>query len=358
MRERTEIMASPTRAQQIFLYIAPFPAFAVFKIWSGMGQGPGSLLTAVSCMLAYCVFIIWLAYRWDRPTYFDWAVVTYFAVATFLLAVRPQTTGRLLTSYIATGIYASLFSAAFFPPLLGMDPFTYHYAKKSAPKAVWEDPIFVTINRIMTYVWTGIFAVCLVLSLYPWVVTRAILPIGLIVGFGVPFNRWFPDYYLGRLGLPSLAEQRKMAKQSRTGERPAPPADLPKTAWEAVSGMPGVFNPDAAADLSAIIGFDVSGSEAFEAYLQIENGSCALHDTSPREPDLLIRTPADVWLAISRGERDGQEAFMKQAFTAEGNLGILMRMNRIFSGKVPDKVDAVSAPQSTNTHPDPERRTQ
>jgi putative sterol carrier protein len=358
MRERTEIMPSPTRAQQIFLYIAPFPAFAVFKIWSGVGQGPGSLLTAVSCMLAYCVFIIWLAYRWDRPTYFDWAVATYFAAATFLLAVKPQTTGRLFTSYIATGIYATLFSAAFFPPLLGMDPFTYHYAKKSAPKAVWEDPIFVTINRIMTYVWAGIFAVCLVLSLYPWVVTRAILPIGLIAGFGVPFNRRFPDYYLGRLGLPSLAEQRKMAKQDKTGERPAPPAHRPRTTWEAVSGMPNVFNPEAAADLSAIIGFIVSGSEAFEAYLQIEGGRCTVHDHSPRGPDLLIRTPAEVWLAISRGDRDGQEAFMKRAFTAEGNLGILMRMNRIFSGKAPDKADEVSAPQSTIKHADPERRTQ
>ena len=122
--------------------------------------------------------------------------------------------------------------------------------------------------------------------------------------------------------------------------------------------MPSVFNPEAAADLSAIIGFIVSGSEAFEAYLQIEKGSCALHDTSPRGPDLLIRTPADVWLAVSRGDRDGQEAFMKRAFTAEGNLGILMRMNRIFSGKAPDKADEDSAPQSTITHPDPERRTQ
>jgi putative sterol carrier protein len=122
--------------------------------------------------------------------------------------------------------------------------------------------------------------------------------------------------------------------------------------------MPNVFNPEAAVDLSAIIGFIVSGSEAFEAYLQIENGGCTVHDTSPRGADLLIRTPAEVWLAISRGDRDGQEAFMKRAFTAEGNLGILMRMNRIFSGKAPDKADEVSAPKSTITHADPERRTQ
>jgi hypothetical protein len=53
----------------------------------------------------------------------------------------------------------------------------------------------------MTYVWVGMFALCIVLSLYPSVVTRALIPIALIVGFGIPFNFRFPDFYLRRLGL-------------------------------------------------------------------------------------------------------------------------------------------------------------
>jgi multimeric flavodoxin WrbA len=213
-------MPRPTKAQQIFLYGASFPALAFFKIWSGRVEGSGSLLILVCCMLAYCALVIGLAYRWDKPTYFDWAIAAFFAAATSLLAVFPERAGSILVNYAVTGIYASLFSAAFFPPLFGLDPFTYHYAKKSTPKAVWGNPIFVTINRIMTYVWAGLFAACIALSLYPSVVTRALIPMGLLLGFGLPFNIRFPDYYLKRLGLPSLAEQRRMAQLS--GGKPSP----------------------------------------------------------------------------------------------------------------------------------------
>ena len=46
----------------------------------------------------------------------------------------------MLSEYAVTGIYVCMFAAAFVPPILGLDPFTYHYAKKYAPQAVWETP--------------------------------------------------------------------------------------------------------------------------------------------------------------------------------------------------------------------------
>jgi len=326
-------MKTVSKAKQVFLYVAPFPALVFFKIWAGPGRAPDSLLIAACALLAYCTLSIVIAFRWDKPGYFDWAVAAYFAVASCALILWPDFTGGLLTTYGATGIYACLFAAAFFPPLLGMDPFTYHYAKKSTPEEAWQNPIFITINRIMTYVWAGVFAICILVTLYPSVIARAFIPIALIVGFGVPFNVRFPDYYLKRLGLPSLAEQRRMAQEKPSHmESSASPLSLPASAWEAVSTMPDVFNADAAGELSAIIGIIVSGSETFEAYLNIHNGICTLEDQPERKPDLIIRTPADVWLSISRRELDGQEAFMRKAYTTEGDLAILMRMNQIFSG--------------------------
>jgi len=336
-------MPNPTKAQQIFHYVAPFPALAFFKIWAGSTRDPGSLFIATLSMLAYCGFIIVLAYRWDEPTYFDWAITVYFAVASISLALWSEPAGGILTHYTTTTIYASFFAAAFLPPLLRLDPFTYYYAKKSTPRDHWDNPIFIKINLIMTYVWAGIFAVSVILSLHPSIVTRAFVPIGLMLGFGLPFNRRFPDYYLKRLGLPSLAEQRGMAQHETRNDKSVAPSFLPTSAWQAVSKMLDVFNAKAAGDLSAVIGFVVSGSEAFEAYLQIEKGGCTLHEDAPRYPDLLVRAPADVWLAISRKERDGQEAFMNKAFTAEGNLGILMRMNQIFCGPSSAEPEQVAA---------------
>lgn len=333
-------MEQLNKSKQIFLYVAPFPALAFFKIWTASAQTPTSLLIAACAMFIYCALTIGIAFRWDKPTYFDWAIAAYFMVASCSLIFWPDFTGLFFTNYSITGIYTCLFAAAFFPPLFGMDPFTYHYAKKYTPKEAWENPIFVRINLIMTYVWAGIFASCILLSLYPSVVTRAFIPIALIVGFGVPFNLRFPDYYLKRLGLPSLAEQRRMAQEGPVQKEIAlSHLSLPGSAWEAVSKMPEVFNAEAASDLSAIIGFIVTGSETFEAYLNIHNGVCMLEERPSHKPDLIIRSPADVWLGISRRELDGQEAFMRKAYTAEGNLGILMRINQIFSGPSLAKTD-------------------
>ncbi|MEW6532471.1 MAG: NAD(P)H-dependent oxidoreductase [Thermodesulfobacteriota bacterium] len=212
-------MPTLTKARQIFLYIAPFPALAFFKIWASLGRDPGSLLIAACAMLVYCVCILILARRWDKPTYFDWAIFGYFLVISFSLALWPQAAGAILTEYAVTGIYVTLFAAAFVPPMLGLDPFTYHYAKKYTPQAVWGNPIFVRINQIMTLIWAGIFATCIVLSIYPSVVTRALIPIAIIVGFGVPLNLRFPDLYLKRIGLPGLAEMRKMSLTA-AGETP------------------------------------------------------------------------------------------------------------------------------------------
>jgi len=214
---------SPTKGQQIFLYIAPFPALAFFKVWASFGREAGSLLIAACAMLIYCGVVLLLARRWDKPTYFDWAVSAYFLVITVSLALWPEITGGLLFHYAVTGIYLCLFSAAFFTPILGFDPFTYHYAKKSAPQMVWSTSAFIAINRIMTFVWAGIFAVCVVLSLYPSVVTRALIPITLILGVGMPFNILFPDFYLKRLGLPTIAEMRKF--RDAAAQKTAVPLD-------------------------------------------------------------------------------------------------------------------------------------
>jgi putative sterol carrier protein len=77
----------------------------------------------------------------------------------------------------------------------------------------------------------------------------------------------------------------------------------------------------------------VSGSENFEAYLIIQAGTCRLENNSPRQPDLIIRTTAEVWLAIARRELDGQQAFFQKAYQAEGELGLLIRMKILFSGR-------------------------
>jgi hypothetical protein len=52
-----------------------------------------------------------------------------------------------------------------------------------------------------------------------------------------------------------------------------------------------------------------------------------------RPPDLIIRTPAEIWLAVTRRELDGQQAFFQNADQVEGGLGLLIQMKVLFSGR-------------------------
>ena len=89
----------PTKAQMIFLSVAPFPALVFFKFWAAPGRDPSALLVVACAMLVYCLLVIGLAFRWDRPSYFDWTVAAYFLLASLSLAIWPATTGRIFSGY-------------------------------------------------------------------------------------------------------------------------------------------------------------------------------------------------------------------------------------------------------------------
>ena len=97
-----------------------------------------------------------------------------------------------------------------------------------------------------------------------------------------------------------------------------------------IAGMPTVFNAEAAGDLTADIQFLVSGEEPGAYYLHIETGSCSFHEGETDSPSLTIRTPSEIWLSISRGEMEGQTAFMQQKYTVEGDFTLLMKMDSLF----------------------------
>jgi putative sterol carrier protein len=96
--------------------------------------------------------------------------------------------------------------------------------------------------------------------------------------------------------------------------------------------MPLGLNPSAVGDLRAIYQFAVSGDENFTAHLAIADGKCIYHDGPAEKPDLVIKTPADVWLKISRGELKGQKAFMEGRYKVEGDVTLLLKLKTLFSG--------------------------
>ena len=98
-------------------------------------------------------------------------------------------------------------------------------------------------------------------------------------------------------------------------------------------GMAAAFNSKAAGDLKATIQFEVTGKQAGDWFLSVENGKCAYHEGKANSPTLTIKTPSEVWLAIANKELEGQQAFMDGKYTASGDMGLLMRLRGLFGEK-------------------------
>jgi putative sterol carrier protein/putative NADPH-quinone reductase len=116
---------------------------------------------------------------------------------------------------------------------------------------------------------------------------------------------------------------------------PLPPLGKrePETFLEVITGQAAVFNAAAAGNLRADIQFIVTGQEPGEYLLRIANGQCTAHEGTVPATALTIHTPSEVWLQIARGELSGQTAFMKGLYRTEGDFGLLLRMNKLFSKK-------------------------
>jgi hypothetical protein len=100
-----------------------------------------------------------------------------------------------------------------------------------------------------------------------------------------------------------------------------------------LEGMTLVFDPQVAGDLDATLRFDVTGPEPGRYYLRIANGDCTFHVGSGNgvsASSLTITTPPDVWLKVSRGELNSQEALMQGLYQADGDFSLLLRMNTLF----------------------------
>ena len=124
----------------------------------------------------------------------------------------------------------------------------------------------------------------------------------------------------------------KKAANPHSAEPPSNGAARASTCIELLQSMPKGFNASASDGLEAVYQFEVNGEENFSAYLKICDDKCTFHEGVADNASLVVKTPAAVWLAVSKGEMDGQQAFMNGKYTVEGNLELLMKLSALFPG--------------------------
>jgi multimeric flavodoxin WrbA len=136
--------------------------------------------------------------------------------------------------------------------------------------------------------------------------------------------------------IKELIAQHKKKKNGKKMGNPSPPhhrgPQAAKNCAELLQMMPLGFKATDSNDLEGIYQFEISGKENFTAHLKISKGTCTYHEGPANNPNVSVKTPADVWLAISKGELDGQQAFMSGQYQVQGDLGLLMSLRSLFSG--------------------------
>ena len=90
------------------------------------------------------------------------------------------------------------------------------------------------------------------------------------------------------------------------------------------------FDPDVAGGLEAVLQFEFTGAVEGVCHLSIRNSAITALPGAAERPDLVVRSPFDTWVAIQSGDTDGAQAFMDGAYTAEGDIDLLTRMNELF----------------------------
>ena len=90
------------------------------------------------------------------------------------------------------------------------------------------------------------------------------------------------------------------------------------------------FNAGSANGLEAKIQFNFSGEIRGSCFLLIADGSINGQQGNSNQPDLTVNTPFEAWMDIITGKADGQQMFLDQKYTVEGDLELLMQLDQLF----------------------------
>jgi putative sterol carrier protein len=102
------------------------------------------------------------------------------------------------------------------------------------------------------------------------------------------------------------------------------------TAAEFFAQLPSRFDPAAAAGVSAVIQFELSGDGGGTWHVVIADGRCAVAEGPHSDPTLVVMASADTWLKVVDGKLDPQFAFMTGRLKVRGDMGLALRLRSLF----------------------------
>ena len=93
------------------------------------------------------------------------------------------------------------------------------------------------------------------------------------------------------------------------------------------------FNPENAGDSKVTIQNDFTGRVEGSCHFIISDGTVQTRGGKSENPDLIIKSPFDVWIDIVTGKEDGTEMMMEGKYLVEGNTDLIFDVPKFFERK-------------------------
>ena len=89
--------------------------------------------------------------------------------------------------------------------------------------------------------------------------------------------------------------------------------------------------PAKAEGVNATIQFNLSGDNGGLYWLKIADGKCEAGQGAVENPKMTLKAAADDWHAVSTGKMNAMQAFMSGKIKIEGDMGMAMKLQTMFS---------------------------
>lgn len=104
----------------------------------------------------------------------------------------------------------------------------------------------------------------------------------------------------------------------------------PETIDELLALYPEYFQPQEAAGVDGVVQLDLEGEDGGQYYLVIEDQTLGVHEGTHADPTVTIRTTAERWLEINRGEASPMTMMMLGKLRVDGSLSMATKFQSMF----------------------------
>ena len=94
--------------------------------------------------------------------------------------------------------------------------------------------------------------------------------------------------------------------------------------------MPKAFLPEKAVGVNAVIQYHLTGEEAGDWIIKIEDGKCSVEQGVAENPKMTLTADSEDYKNVILGKLDGMKAFMQGKLKLAGDLNLAMKLTSFF----------------------------